>query len=60
MNLNLQFGGPVQATPLLRTYTGPARLLDLYGVWKIDSATQLRLTVTDALHQDRISRQQVA
>jgi outer membrane receptor for ferrienterochelin and colicins len=58
MNLNLQFGGPVQATPLLRTYTGPVRLLDLYGLWKIDPASQLRLSVTDALHQDRINRQQ--
>lgn len=56
-NLNLQFGGPVQVTPELRTSTGPLRLLDLYALWKVDSKTQMRLAVTDALHRDRLSSQ---
>lgn len=56
-NLNLQFGGRVQSTPHLRSNSGPVRVLDLYGTWKIDARSQLRLTVTDALHQDRINDQ---
>jgi outer membrane receptor protein involved in Fe transport len=57
-NLNVQWGGPVQVTPLLRSDTGPVRLLDLYALWKIDRKAQLRLAVTDVLHRDRLSSQQ--
>ncbi|HEY0064853.1 MAG TPA: TonB-dependent receptor, partial [Telluria sp.] len=57
-NLHGQFDGAVQVTPQLRTYTGPERKLDMVALWKMDSKTQVRLTVTDALHQDRIYTQQ--
>lgn len=57
MNLNLQFGGRNQITSGLADYTGPQRVLDLYATWKLDPKTLLRVTVKDALHQDRIARQ---
>lgn len=57
MNLNLQFGGRNQITTGLADYTGPQRVLDLYASWNFDPNTLLRVTVKDALHQDRIARQ---
>ncbi len=55
MNLNLQYGGATQLSRYLRSETGPVRLLDLYGVWKANPKTQLRLSVANALHRDRKS-----
>jgi outer membrane receptor for ferrienterochelin and colicins len=57
-NLNLQFNGPTQMTPLLRNDTGPERLLDLYALWKVERNVQMRLAMTDALHRDRLTSQQ--
>jgi outer membrane receptor for ferrienterochelin and colicins len=44
-----------QLTPALSSYTGVSRVLDLYGLWKMANKTQLRLSVTNALHQDERS-----
>ncbi|MDM5176167.1 TonB-dependent receptor [Massilia sp. DJPM01] len=55
MNLNLQYGGATQMSRYLRSDTGPVRVLDVYGVWKAGANTQLRLSVTNALHRDRRS-----
>jgi outer membrane receptor for ferrienterochelin and colicins len=55
MNLNLQFGGATQMSGYLRSDTGPLRVLDLYAVWKTGPATQLRLSVANALHRERRS-----
>ena len=60
VNLNLQFGGPVRISEEQRAYTGPVRKLDVYGLWKPDGKTQVRLSVTDLPEQDRISRQSYA
>lgn len=51
-NFNLQTGGNVQATPVSRTYTGVSRNLDLYGLWKLENKMQLRLSISNLLHQD--------
>ncbi|MFZ6875638.1 TonB-dependent receptor plug domain-containing protein [Undibacterium sp. Di27W] len=51
-NFNLQTGGYVQATSGLRTYTGVSRNLDLYGLWKLENKMQLRLSMSNLLHQD--------
>ncbi|WP_166870937.1 TonB-dependent receptor plug domain-containing protein [Massilia mucilaginosa] len=55
MNLNVQYGGATRMSRHLRSETGPVRLLDVYGVWKMDARTQLRLSVANALHRDRRS-----
>lgn len=52
VNFNLQTGGNVQATSDLRTYTGVSRNLDVYGLWKLENKTQLRLSISNLLHQD--------
>lgn len=59
-NMNLQYGGAVDFSADLRGYTGPVRLLDIYSSWKIDSATQLRLSATNVLHRDKISERAFA
>ena len=55
MNLNLQFGGPVRSSEELRTHTGPARLLDVYALWKLDEKTKWRLSVSEVLQRDKSS-----
>ncbi|MBI3730049.1 MAG: TonB-dependent receptor [Burkholderiales bacterium] len=57
-NFNLQTGGNVQATSGLRTYTGVSRNLDLYGLWKLENKMQLRLSVSNLLHQDVLQASQ--
>ncbi|MFZ6746560.1 TonB-dependent receptor plug domain-containing protein [Undibacterium sp. JH2W] len=53
-NFNLQTGGHVQATSGLRTYTGISRNLDVYGLWKLENKMQLRLSMSNLLHQDML------
>jgi outer membrane receptor for ferrienterochelin and colicins len=55
MNLNLQFGGQQRQSAALSTYTGPARALDVYALWKVDAATQLRLSASDLLASSQFS-----
>lgn len=62
-NFNLQTGGNVQVTPGLRNYTGVSRIVDVYGLWKLGSKmqlrkTQLRLSVSNLLHQDVLQSSQ--
>ncbi len=57
-NFNLQTGGTVQATSGLRNYTGVSRNLDLYGLWKLENKMQLRLSVSNLLHQDVLQASQ--
>ncbi|BBB65604.1 hypothetical protein UNDYM_1351 [Undibacterium sp. YM2] len=62
-NFNLQTGGNVQVTPGLRNYTGVSRNLDVYGLWKLGDKmqlrkTQLRLSVSNLLHQDVLQSSQ--
>ena len=55
MNLNLQFGGPVRSSALLRSHTGPSRALEAYGLWKVDPALQLRVSASGLLLGDELS-----
>ena len=59
-NFNYQGGGPARITPALSSATGPVRILDLYALWKAGKASQLRLSVANALHQERRSAQYYA
>eukprot|EP01032_Pedospumella_encystans_P017497 gene17497-19935_t len=56
-NFNYQGGGPARITPALSSDNGPARILDLYALWKTDNASQLRLSIANALRLDRRSGQ---
>lgn len=56
MNLNLQFSEPVQVDARERTSRAPARGLDLYALWKMSEHSKWRLSISDALQQDRITR----
>jgi outer membrane receptor protein involved in Fe transport len=56
-NFNYQGGGPARITPALSSDNGPARILDLYALWKTGNASQLRLSIANALRQDRRSGQ---
>lgn len=59
-NFNYQGGGPARITPALSSDSGPVRVLDLYALWKTGKASQLRLSVANALHQHRRSGQYYA
>lgn len=56
-NFNLQTGGPVRIDRYLGSYSGVNRTLDVYGVWKADKNTQLRLSLSNALRQDQLQAQ---
>jgi outer membrane receptor protein involved in Fe transport len=43
-------------SPQLANYGGPKRQLDLYGVWKRDQKSTLRLSVSDLLHRNHVER----
>lgn len=50
-NLNYQAGGPVRQSALVQMSTSPKRELDLYGLWKMDAKTQLRISASNLLRQ---------
>ena len=50
-NLNYQAGGPVRQSALVQMNTSPKRELDLYGLWKMDAKTQLRISASNLLRQ---------
>ncbi|KQW89953.1 TonB-dependent receptor [Massilia sp. Root418] len=59
-NFNYLGGGPARITPALSSDAGPVRTLDVYALWKTGKASQLRLSVANALRQDRRSAQYYA
>ncbi|MES2105771.1 MAG: TonB-dependent receptor [Pseudomonadota bacterium] len=54
-NLSFQDGGPVRLSETQSSYSAPKRVLDMYGLWKFDAKTQLRISMANMLHQDNIS-----
>jgi hypothetical protein len=52
---SFQNGGPVRITVNQYAYTVPKRSLDLYGLWKFNPKTQLRVSLANALHQQNVS-----
>lgn len=59
-NFSYQRGGPARITSTLSSDSSPARTLDAYALWKTGKASQLRLSIANALHQDRRSAQYYA
>ena len=55
-SFSYQAGGPVRVSDVQYAYSAPKRQLDLYGLWKFSPKTQLRLSVSNALHQDNLSQ----
>jgi outer membrane receptor protein involved in Fe transport len=53
-NLSLQHGGRVRLEQSRYARSSPRRLLDLYGLWKLDTDTQWRLTLSNLLHQNAV------
>ncbi len=54
-NYSFQNGGPVRISFNQSTYSVPKRQLDLYGLWKFDRQTSLRVSLSNTLKQDNIS-----
>lgn len=54
-NINLQFGGALRSSALLRSYTGPARALEAYAVWKVDAGMQWRASASNILQRAELS-----
>jgi hypothetical protein len=50
----LQHGGRVRLEQSRYARSSPRRLLDLYGLWKVDTDTQWRLTLSNLLHQNAV------
>lgn len=51
---SFQNGGPVRISLRQYAYSVPKRSLDMYGLWKFNPKTQLRVAAANALHQDNI------
>lgn len=47
-------GGQLRLSSNEYASLAPRRTLDVYGLWKIDSKTQLRLSLANLLHQDMV------
>jgi outer membrane receptor for ferrienterochelin and colicins len=54
-NIGYQGAGPVRVSPIQLNYSVPRRSLDLYALWKFDPKNQLRVSLSNALHQDSYS-----
>ena len=54
-NYSYQSGGPVRISANQTAYTIPKRTLDMYGLWKFDPKTQLRLSLANVLAQDNLA-----
>lgn len=59
-NFSYLRGGPARLTSTLSSDSGATRTLDLYALWKTGAKSQLRLSIANALHQDRRSAQYYA
>lgn len=54
-NLNLNPGYSTQVSAAQAAWTGSKRVLDVYGLWRINDRTGLRLTLSNALGRDYVS-----
>ncbi len=55
-NAGFQSAGTVRISENQYSYGTPKRVLDVYGLWKFDRKTSLRLSFSNALHQDNIAQ----
>src|SRR5207247_690399 len=52
---SFQNGGPVRVSDKQYAYSVPKRSLDLYALWKFNARNQLRVALSNALHQENIT-----
>ncbi len=53
-NFGFHTGGPVRISLTQTTYTSASRNLDLYGLWKISPAAELRVYANNLLRQEHL------
>ena len=51
-NFSVQTKGVQRASSYWSSYQSPQRLLDLYSVWQVNPTAQLRLSISNILHQN--------
>jgi iron complex outermembrane receptor protein len=54
-NLNLNPGYSTQVSVAQAAWIGSKRVLDVYGLWRINERTGLRLTLSNALGRDYVT-----
>lgn len=54
-NLTFQRGGPVRISQAQRNTGASKRVLDFYGLWKLDSKLSCRFSLSNLLRQDNVS-----
>ncbi len=57
INFNFQNGGRVKISESLSSYSGVTRTVDLFSTWKLSKATQLKVSLGNALHQSAVAEQ---
>ncbi len=55
-SFSFQSGGPVRVSDRQFSWSAPKRTLDWYGVMKFSPKTQLRVSVSNLLHQDNVAQ----
>lgn len=55
-SFSFQSGGPVRVSDRQFAWSAPKRTLDWYGVMKFSPKTQLRVSVSNLLHQDNVAQ----
>jgi outer membrane receptor for ferrienterochelin and colicins len=55
-SFSFQSAGPVRVSEHQYAYALPKRSLDLYGLLKFSAKTQLRVSLSNALHQDNLAQ----
>ncbi|GAB3267358.1 TonB-dependent receptor plug domain-containing protein [Chitinimonas naiadis] len=55
-NFSFQGGGSVRLSETQYSYSGAKRVLDGYALWKFDPKMQLRVSLSNVLHQDNIAQ----
>jgi outer membrane receptor protein involved in Fe transport len=53
---SFQNGGPVRISLNQYAYSAPKRSLDMYGLWKFNPKTQLRVSLANGLHQENVAQ----
>ena len=53
---SFQNGGPVRIALNQYAYSVPKRSLDVYGLWKFNPKTQLRVSLANGLHQENVQQ----
>ncbi|MGO4379994.1 TonB-dependent receptor plug domain-containing protein [Pseudoduganella sp. RAF19] len=59
-SFSFQSGGPVRISDQQYAFSSAKRALDLYALWKFTPKQQLRVSMSNALHQDNVAQSSYA